>query len=203
MSSVCYNPFIYCWLNDSFRQKMSAILKCFLWNKWCKLCCPKVNLPSVPSVSEQMHGRGTHRSPNKHVGWHLEVDHKGSLASWTSTTMSATGQQQAISELISMSALLEQELVESKAKSSRGARTATAYSKEARLALMTTQSGRRRYHPHNTQLMMMINMPCHEEPATKTTSVNLDSSFSSSSASNSLNETEDPETNNTSAIEAV
>src|SRR5699024_3805523 len=101
--------------------------------------------------------------------------------SFSSNSMSATGKQQAISELISMSALIEQDLLDS---STRYSHTNTSnrnfpYSKEQRLALMTTQSGRRRHHSH--QLIMMLKMN-EDETATKTTSINLVSSASSSSS---------------------
>lgn len=31
LSSTCYNPFIYCWLNEAFRAEIRAIFRC---------CCP-------------------------------------------------------------------------------------------------------------------------------------------------------------------
>jgi len=33
MSSVCYNPFIYCWLNDSFRKGATKLFRIICW------CC--------------------------------------------------------------------------------------------------------------------------------------------------------------------
>ena len=30
MSSVCYNPFIYCWLNETFRRKTDSFLGVFV-----------------------------------------------------------------------------------------------------------------------------------------------------------------------------
>ena len=86
--------------------------------------------------------------------------------------MSATGQQQAISELISMSALIEQDLLDNNGKY----KGTLECSKEHRLALMTTQSGRRRYH--RTEIMIKMK----EEPTAKTTSITMLSSNSSSSS---------------------
>ncbi|KAJ8401841.1 hypothetical protein AAFF_G00378120 [Aldrovandia affinis] len=31
MSSTCYNPFIYCWLNDSFRSELKSLLCMYRW----------------------------------------------------------------------------------------------------------------------------------------------------------------------------
>ena len=41
LSSTCYNPFIYCWLNEAFRAEMRAIFK----------CCPIKGLGHTPNAS--------------------------------------------------------------------------------------------------------------------------------------------------------
>lgn len=183
MSSVVWNPMIYSWLNENFRNKTKSILKCFVpifcWN----LLTGRKAGSHIPSVSERIkNGHRNSRRPGSPFANGLQpIDAEKSLTSWTSTTHSATGKAQAISELVSMSALLEQDLLDS---STRYSKTNTSnrnfpLSKEQRLALLTTQSGRRRHHSH--QLIMMLNGIDNAEPITKTTSINLVSSSSSSS----------------------
>lgn len=35
MSSVCYNPFIYCWMNETFRRKTDTLFQLFSSLKNC------------------------------------------------------------------------------------------------------------------------------------------------------------------------
>ncbi|CAG2183444.1 unnamed protein product [Oppiella nova] len=30
MSSVCYNPFVYCWLNENFRKEAKKFFRCII-----------------------------------------------------------------------------------------------------------------------------------------------------------------------------
>ena len=254
MSSVVWNPFIYCWLNEAFRAKTKALLKCFIprlcWRLLTGRSLTASSLPSLVGVGIGGDGRvlvmkngggggcGGRRASGHHhrriaaanglivnnvgagVGGGLGggsgggngggvVDVNGITAlerasvSWSSSTMSATGKQQAISELISMSALLEQDLLDSSTRYSianrgnldrggggggGGAQTAASANvggtsgpsggggggggnkhlttlnypiyttKEQRLALTTTQSGRRKLHTSHCQLIMMLKM---------------------------------------------
>lgn len=208
MSSVCYNPFIYCWHSEAFRHKTNTLLKCFLPSNWWSLCTGKTG-SSIPSVSERLknghhrNGGHCHRGGKGGVnglnngGTHAygmpgtdqagdSDDKVADMASWSSTTMSATGKQQAISELISMSALIEHDLLESATRYSHTNSSNlnyAMYSREQRLALMTTQSGRRRHH-QSPQLLMRLKMNEAEQTSvTKTTSVNMASPASSTTSS--------------------
>lgn len=263
MSSVVWNPFIYCWLNEAFRAKTKALLRCFL-----PLICWRLltgrrplsnpcgtgtgSLPSIVGVGIGGDGRvlvvkgGGGRRASRRLASNGMLLNNGTggkdngleraSVSWSSSTMSATGRQQAISELISMSGLLEQDLLDSSTRYSLGSGNRNAaigngactsssnlsngaaanstnhhhhhlplqYTKEQRLALTTTQSGRRKIHTSHCQLIMMLKMGSNKETAnnkdveeeeeeeedldverdvTKTTDVNLLSSTSPSASS--------------------
>lgn len=270
MSSVVWNPFIYCWLNEAFRAKTKALLRCCLpllcWRLLTgrrPLLAPSGpdggSLPSIVGVGIAGDGRvlvvkgggGGRRSSHRRIAANgmllnknggtgtgndgLKNGLEGASVSWSSSTMSATGRQQAISELISMSGLLEQDLLNSSTRYSLvggSSRNGTAngnfatcsnanhssnvangsghhhhhhlplqYTKEQRLALTTTQSGRRKLHTSHCQLIMMLKMgssakdnkenneeeeeeiDVEKDVTTKTTDVNLLSSTSPSVSS--------------------
>ena len=170
---------MYCWLNEAFRHKTNTILKCFVPSVCWAFFTGRHISSHIPSVSERIKNGRTGRKQGSHLtnGHHQNSGDKSDSFSSNSTV---TGKQQAISELISMSALIEQDLLESSTRYSNtnASNRNFGYSKEQRLALMTTQSGRRRHHSH--QLIMMLKMN-EDEPVTKTTSINLVSSPSSSS----------------------
>lgn len=48
MSSVCYNPFIYCWLNESFRKGASKLFHIICW------CCFKKQL-NIEVIEDTAH----------------------------------------------------------------------------------------------------------------------------------------------------
>ncbi|KPM03784.1 7 transmembrane receptor (rhodopsin family)-like protein 5 [Sarcoptes scabiei] len=234
MSSVCYNPFIYCWLNDVFRQKTTSILKCLLWKPIvnCYSCCCLMerggisnsicfqmsNYPNQPIIIEQGTELDDQYNKLNRFGqsyqissqWNLEQNNLNVCSCCSSSTGSnnVTGQQQAISELIAMTALLNPSkndglnLLNNTTSSSKqkhsniiasssitGNNTiqqldhlnrkhfdktnrlsSSSYeineilnsvTKEQRLALMTTQAGRRRYH--SGQLIMMFINRAHRQ----------------------------------------
>lgn len=197
---------------------------CCWLQRWCKPNAFNNTVPSVSTVCDQIYSSNKNKCNNGQTiqmenGWNFDNEiHQNpiSLASWSSTTNSGntTGQQQAISELISMSAFLEQQ------NSLNNQNIINSFvTKEQRLALMTTQAGRRRYH--SGQLIMLFtranqqqqqqqeqskNQSKHQsqhesneitdsEPITKTTSLNL-ISYCSSSESEMNNNNNSPKCDN-------
>ncbi|GIY53788.1 putative G-protein coupled receptor 83 [Caerostris extrusa] len=60
MSSVCFNPFIYCWLNEKFRNKSKAYFKWFLTTR--KIQSQIVALHFLPGNTSQTVVRNTSAS---------------------------------------------------------------------------------------------------------------------------------------------
>lgn len=174
MSSVCYNPFIYCWLNEIFRQKIAIMLKCLLWKPYWiimnHLCC----FITKSTLKESRIDRSQHPSFRQYKlnGWRLYRNNLTSTApvvngsaaaslvhddngaadrvdkpdveSWNSSTGYTTGQQYVLSELMTMPPFGQQHQMQQE---------------------------------HRPQTTLAILDP---EPITKTTSINLVSSDSSS-----------------------
>ncbi|KAH9422071.1 Serpentine type 7TM GPCR chemoreceptor Srsx, partial [Dermatophagoides pteronyssinus] len=228
MSSVCYNPFIYCWLNELFRQKITSMLKYLFCNPciiiaerlfccycccfccWClRWCKPNTfnTIPTVSTVCDQIYMnkcRSTNNNNNNQQQQQISIENEWnfenelnqnpvSLASWSSTTNSGntTGQQQAISELISMSAYLENNQQQQNSLNNQNIINSFV-TKEQRLALMTTQAGRRRYH--SGQLIMLLTRANAFHQTTTTTTISTTTTTTTTSSHQSKqNEIEIPE----------
>ena len=65
--TVCYNPFIYCWLNETFRRQTNSLVTVFKGCQnccgwlfsccfWAKSACTRVNTDSITS-QVQLHDK--------------------------------------------------------------------------------------------------------------------------------------------------
>ncbi|KAI2803401.1 Serpentine type 7TM GPCR chemoreceptor Srsx [Blomia tropicalis] len=144
---------------SSFRTKAKSILKCFVPERCIRICVRRLIGSNIPSVNRTEGEIGDNQRKQNCGHYHQNgrlmrktypntIDCNGNDTSLSSNSMTATGRQQAISELNSMCGLMDRELLDSSTRYSHcnSSNINYQYSKEQRLALMTTQSGKRRHH---------------------------------------------------------